>query len=430
MLIGPLSGLRGTASGRIAAGLAASVLIAASVGALARAAFPAAREPSPEVLQAIRLLLSSDPREEARGERALKRMGAAIVPELRYWVRKARNEADRVEIVLSDIEGAPEGKASSERMSASEFFHRKLVECRDLYRNGQVRLAASTAEAVVLLDPESPYAWELRRLVRRARERLVAEEVLEPLIEVEKLVYEAGETAEITFRITNHEARPARIRLDKGVLGTMDTLVTRQFLDGSARREELKLRIQVPQEVDQILIGPGRSWEQRVEFAAAAEWPRQGMVARVQVAGRFRPTRWTVEAKDENLSLSMPGVEFWVVPAGESAQCDRPLEKLTAALFFEKLEPFFVGGQLSVWAGEDDPYFNEKAIETLIMNMKDLDPKRLGLANQFLNQATGQHFPADPARWEAWWNKVTGAAPRGDPPAGDQKPFSTRDAGR
>jgi hypothetical protein len=410
--------------------VAAGIVFAVAVGALARTAFPATREPSPEVLQAIRLLLSSDAKDEARGERALKRMGAAIVPELRYWVRKARNQADRVEIVLSDLEGASPGKVSSERMSASEFFHRKLVECRGLYRDGDSRRAALIAEAMVLLDEESPYAWELRRLARRARERLVAKEVLEPIVEVEKLVYEVGQKPQITFRITNHETRPARIRLDKGVLGTMDTVVTRQFIDGSARREEMKLRIQVPQEVDQILIGPGRSWEQPVEFSAADEWPRQGMVARVQVDGRFRPTRWTVEAKEENLSLAMPRAEFWMVPEGESAECDRPLEKLTAALFFEKLEPLFVGGQLSVWAGEEDPYFNEKAIETLIGNLKDLDPRRLGLANQFLNQATGQHFPADPARWDAWWAKTSGGSRKTAAPPPLEKGFSTQDGGQ
>jgi hypothetical protein len=427
MPIGPSPGPRRAGRRRLVAASAALLVFVGAAALFTRAAFPATKEPSPEVLQAIRLLLSSDPKDEARGERALKRMGPAIIPELRYWIRKARNETDRVEIVLSDIEGAPPGSLSSERMSASELFHRKLVESRDLERKGEARRAVAIAEAILLLDPESPHAWEIRRLARRARERLVAEEVLEPILDVEKLVHEVGEKPRITFSITNHENRPARIRLDKGVLGTMDTVVTRQFIDGSARREETKLRIQVPEEVDQILIGPGLTWEHPVELTGTEDWPRQGMVARVQVAGRFRPTRWTVEAKDENLSLPMPRVELWVVPAGQSAGCDRPLEKLTAALFFENLEPFFVGGQLSVWAGEEDPYFNEKTIETLIGTLEELDPRRLGLANQLLNQATGQRFPADATRWKAWWAKVSGAAGKGEPAVPPGKGLSTED---
>ena len=71
---------------------------------------------------------------------------------------------------------------------------------------------------------------------------------------------------------------------------------------------------------------------------------------------------------------------------------------LTAALFFGKLEPFFVGGQLAVWAGEEDPYFNEKLVETLIGNLGELNAERKTMAGRFLNQATGQTLPPDPAR--------------------------------
>jgi len=144
-----------------------------------------------------------------------------------------------------------------------------------------------------------------------------------------------------------------------------------------------------------------------IDFKARDGFPASGMVARILIEGRFRPTRWTVEKEsDENISLSMNRLEIWIVPQGEGSQCDRPLEKLTAALFFGKLEPFFVGGQLSLWAGEDDPYFNEKLVETLISNLEELDPTRLSLAHRFLHQATGQGFDVDPKKWKAWWAKM------------------------
>jgi hypothetical protein len=396
---------------------------------LAGQAFLKTKSPSPEVLQAIRLLLSDDAREEARGEHALKRMGKAIVPELRYWVRKAHNEADRVEIVLSDIEGQESSTLGAEKISASEFFHRKVIECRDLARDGRSREALQLAEAIVLLDKDGPYAWELRRLARRSRERLVAKEVLEPLLDVEKTVYEAGERPEILFRLINHEPRPARIRLDKGILGSMDAAVTAQFIDGNSRRQEMKVRIRVPENVEQILIGPGRVWEQPVELDLG-EIPGDA-VARIQVEGRFRPTRWTVEAEGQNITLSMPRTEYWVVPRGQADGCDRPVEKLTQALFFAKLEPFFVGGQLAVWAGEEDRYLNEKLVHTLVSSLDDLDPPRLALAGLFLNQATGQRLPADGGRWKEWWAKASpGAAPpaagEGAPPREGKKKDSAR----
>ena len=189
--------------------------------------------------------------------------------------------------------------------------------------------------------------------------------------------------------------------------------VTRQFVDGSLKREERRLRIQVPSDVDQILIGPGLTWEHPLEFEGAEDLPASDVVVRAQVAGRFRPTRWSVardgeERRDENITLSMNTAEFWIVPRGESTLCERPLEKLTAALIFGKLEPFFVGGQISVWVGEEDANFNESLVETLVGSLGELDLPRLVVAGRFLAQATGHEFGADAKKWRAWWKKRAG----------------------
>jgi hypothetical protein len=383
------------------------VLALVVLGLAARHGFPGTTEPTPEVLQAIRLLLSEDPKEEARGEHTLRRMGPGIAPQLRYFVRKVRNEADRVAIVLSDIEGKHPDDA--EASSTSRFFHAKLLECRELNRKGEVRRALAIAEAVAVLDTDGPYTWEIRRFARRAKERLVASEILEPEVECRKMVYEAGDKPEVFFRITNHESRLARIRLDKGVLGVVSMAITRLSLDGKSNREEKILRIKLPDTVETILIDPGQTWKHPVEIDTVDAVPRVGIVARIVIEGRFRPTRWTVESKDENVTIPMPRTELWIVPPGEGELAERPLEILTAALFFGKLEPFFVGGQLAVWAGEEDPYFNEKLIETLIGNLGELDADRKTMAGRFLNQATGQTLPPDPERWKEWWAKMTGS---------------------
>jgi len=380
-----------------------------SMALLAREAFLKTAEPTPEVLQAIRLLLSEDSREEARGGHALRRMGTSIVPQLRYFVRKVRNEADRVDIVLSDLEGKGPADPGAASVSTNSFFHAKLLECRELSRKGEVRRALAIAEAVAVLDTDGPYTWEIRRLARRSKERLVAREVLEPEIESRKLVCEAGDKPEVFFRITNHESRLAQIRLEKGVLGTASMSITRFSLDGNSNREERMLRIKVPDNVEAILIEPGKTWEHAVEIDTVDAVPRVGIVARIQIEGRFRPTRWTVESKDENLSIRMPRTELWIVPPGEGELAEKPLEMLTAALFFGKLEPFFTGGQLAVWAAEEDPYLNEKVVETLIGNLAELDAGRKAIAGRLLNQATGQALAPEPARWKEWWGKMTGS---------------------
>jgi len=128
-----------------------------------------------------------------------------------------------------------------------------------------------------------------------------------------------------------------------------------------------------------------------------------GMVARVQIHGRFRPTRWTTEDKNENLSLSLPRMEFWIVPTGQSTLSDRPLQKLTAALLFNRQAAFFVGGQLAVWIGHEDPIYNGKLVETLVKHLDTLDGARLIGACRFLEQATGMVFGAEPEKWKSWW---------------------------
>src|SRR6185436_15108236 len=118
---------------------------------------------------------------------------------------------------------------------ANELLHRKLLEVRGLLRQGEPKSALELAEALLLLDRQGPHAWELRRLSRRARERVITRDVLEPDIEIERNVYEVGERPEVLFRLINHKDVEASIEISKGVLGEVDVTVTRCFLDGSVR---------------------------------------------------------------------------------------------------------------------------------------------------------------------------------------------------
>ncbi len=365
-------------------------------------------KPTAEVLQGIRLLLSLDPRESAHGEALLKRLGLSIVPQLRYWVRKMQTELERVGVVLHAIEGRSGTSLSAERLSVSQFFHLKLLEAQAFSRQGEHMKALEVAGALLLLDPATPLAWDLRRLARRSREQMMSKEVLEPSIEAEKLVYEVGEEPKITFRLVNHQESEAVIEVHKGVLGEVDATVTIVLIDGSSRRNQIRLRLQAPAETRRIVIQPKKAWEQKVPFSPMDDVPLGGAVARVQIGGRFRPTDWRVDGSADlgSLGMNLSEAELWIVPPGEASQSESPLEKLAAASFFKKEQPFFVGGQLAVWAAERDAHFNEKLIETLLGSVDELDPPLLKLAVRFLQEITGENMEADPARWKLWWQKT------------------------
>ena len=362
-------------------------------------------QPSPEVLQALRLLLSPDPKDQDRGEAILKRMGPGAAPQLRYWIRKVESEVDRVRVFLEKHAGTPKGAPRASRITLDEHFHRKLLEARELGRAGDHQRALAIAEAILLLDPSSPHAWELRRLARRSRERIVFTEVLEPSLETERLVYEVGEETQAVFRLINHRDSDAVIDIQKGVLGEVDVSVTICHIDGSQKREQTRLRLKAPEDVQRIVLAPRKSWEKRIPVDLNAELPLSGAVGRVQIGGRFRPSSWRIDgdAEQGNLALLLSECEFWIVPPGESRHSENPLEKLAVAVLFKKVEPFFIGGQLGVWAAEGDAYFNEKLLATLIETLGDLEEERLKLAVRFLGELTGEDHGADAGKWQAWW---------------------------
>lgn len=369
------------------------------------ASSPELKTVSAEVQQALRMALSGKPEDVARGEGLLKRMGPGAASEVRLWLQNVSQKRARAQALLAELEGV-EGRAlGMASLGASEFLQRKILECRSLAAQGEYARAVEMVEAILLLDRKNPSAWLLHRMARQFRERRVARDVLEPIVEVEKLVYEVGEQPAIKFRLVNHRRKSVNIKLLKGVLGEIDVSVTKVFFDGNMRRDQTKLNIRVPSAVKQMIIGPGDSWEHQVQFDVPEPLPLSGVVVRVRLGGRFRPSHWSVEGVDENLGLTAGGAEFWIVPPGEAALCERPLEKLTAALFFGRLEPFFVGGQLSVWAGQEDAYFNEKLVVTLVNNMEHLEAIRLEIAGRLLSQATGRSIAADPKAWKEWLKK-------------------------
>ncbi len=359
-------------------------------------------KPSIEVRRAVRLLHSSKENDQRRGRNQLLLLGPAVAPQLRYWIRGLRENSAKVEDVLAVIEGDG-GRSARLSYHLEQFFNDKFRAASSLKDRGEYQRAQRIASALLTLDPSQPGAWELRRFVSECARRIAAKELLEPSFVVERLVYEVGELPELVFRIRNHNHARARIHLEKGMLGRARVTMDVYSANGVSRRVEQQVMVRAAAPGDLIVIGPGRTWEQKVPLNLGEPLPLSGMVARVQVTGRFRPTRWTTGDKNDNLSLSLPRTEFWIVPTGQSTLGDRPLQKLTAALLFDREAAFFVGGQLAVWVGQDDPIYNGKLVETLVAHLDTLSGPRLAGALRFLEQATGMGFGSEPEKWQRWW---------------------------
>jgi hypothetical protein len=361
---------------------------------------------SPEVRRAIRELVSSDAAERLRGEQTLRRLGVRVAPQIEQWLNHVRLETDMVERVLADIIRGESTESSSPlldlELRAAAYFDRKRREVRELLDGGDYRRARELAEAMLVLEGDGALSFELRRLVREARERLTARE-LEPRIDVAELIYEVGEKPEFVFRLHNRSQRPARVEVDRGVLGELDIEVTSQYQDSSSRESEARINLRRDAASDVISLGPGEVWTYKVPFQLEEELPLAGMAARVRFQATFRPRRWEIEGlKDSNIPLRAEASEFWLVPPGQKRAVADPLSRLKKAVVFRKPEAFLVAGWLCVWGGERDADLNEKLVDLLVNDYEALDPPLEKLAQKFLEKATGRNL-ARAEEWRAWW---------------------------
>ena len=386
---------------------------ATQAGRSVKAASPyAVAKTSTEVRQAIRQVLSSDERQRRQGRYKLETLGKKFLPEIRYWIRATRSRIDKIEQLATEIEG--DGVGSFQLIgSADRFLDAKFEEATRLAIDGEFRQAEQLARAILLLDENRPQSWLVRQFIRDCQERLATTELLEPSFFVSRQVYEVGEIPELTFRLANRQDRQVVVYLDKGVLGEATVVVRLHFSNGEWKNSEVRVSVRANSPTDRIVLGPGRAWQRTVRFKLDEPMPLFGAVARVKFGGRFRPTRWIANDPNENLALPLASASFWIVPPSQAPLSDRPLQKMTAALLFNRKESFFVGGQLSVWAAEEDPVYNGKLVETLIRRLDALDEESLRHATWFLSQATGEDHEADPKRWVKWWNshRRNGAGP-------------------
>ncbi|MEM7233366.1 MAG: hypothetical protein AAF517_14405 [Planctomycetota bacterium] len=361
------------------------------------------RAPTSAIRDAVRDLLSSDRGRAQRARRRLLRAGIDIAPELRYWVQRVQYDTDRVSQMLDEIlrrAGRPtEGRRSD---SIEAFFSHKISTARFLAQTGNYRQARSLSEALLTLRPESAMSWELRRLVRECRDRVLAEE-LEPRVDLGEFVYEVGDEPTATFRLINRSPEQARIEIPDGVLGQLRIVVTLRGIDGSRSSFESPSIIRVS-DLTSLTLRPGESWEQEVRLPdLSRRIPIGGVVARVRITGNFRPFRWQFDGdRESNVAITVAPTEYWIVPPAQKRKIKSPLQALVAALVFDKTEAFLVGGQLSVWASRRDPVLNEKLIDLLIGHLDEFEGVRLRLARGFLVEATGKQYKEN-EDWKRWW---------------------------
>ncbi len=369
----------------------------------------------------MRLFMDPSPPRQAEGEKALRAMGSKAVPHLQSWLARQEGETERVRSLLYQLGGGA-GDESEILTAARPFLSFQAAQAWSRFHDGHHEEAKRRAEAILKLDPISPEIWSLRRLVRLCEERLIARGFLQPSLEFRGLVYGLDETPRVLFRLINRSKGGVAVRADRGILGQLQVTAEFRYMDGSLRREEKTVPLETDPGIERISIAEGGSLEREIPLPIEGLRPTRGVVVRVRAVGKFQPPQWGVEDVNLSRTLNLPPSECWLVPLGEKGDAGRPLQKLQSAILRHDLHAFFVGGWLSVWAGEDDVLLNERLLKAIVECLDSLDENGIAVADALLSAATGvkrdkkeNDAEAIARHWKGWWNdrRKRGAGPTG-----------------
>ncbi len=414
-------------AGAVAPALSLVILVAAWALALAPSPAHAEDEYSREFLRALRRFLGSTATARAEGERALRRLGKQVMPQIARWIEKTRTELARLEGLRAEIDPAAGSDDADERV-VRDFFTRKLDEGWRSLRDGDHDTARRIAEALEALDPDTSRVYDYRRLLRASQKRLIRSEVLEPAVEFVERVYEVGTTPSVRFRLINRQVKQLVIRAERGILGTLEISYHRSFIDGSNRREVRTMPVTTLDRAERIVLPARREYARDIAIEFDEALPPAGAVARLSVVGKFRPSQWGVGRVNVSETLELPETECWIVPESETALAEDPIRRIEMALIFRNIGAFFAAGQLAAWAAEEDPEMADRLVRVLVAALDELDAVGFEIADGLLRQTSGvsARTKTDPDFWRDWLRGRPGAAsrprarPRGlpEPPRG------------
>ena len=393
-------------------GLSGRRIVLRTVGLLAVLLLPVpmssalAQDESRNFRRALRLYLSDKAKDRKAGEAALRKMSQAALGQLKSWIAKAEKNLARVSRLTAQLD--PESAPESDRQ-LRDFFLGKLEEGWDRLHDGNPVEARRIVEALLTFDGRSPRVFDYHRLLRATERRSLRDRVLEPSVRFTERVYEIGEEPIAIFRLRNRLEEQLVIGAQRGILGSLTIIIDRSPIQGSVHQDVTRSPIRTFQGVERLVL-PGKGEKEiRIPIPLEESLSTSGLVLRVRIEGRFRPSRWEVEGKSVNLALPIPLAECWIVPVAQRRLVLSPLRKFEVALILRDIDTFFTAGQLAVWAAEEDEELKERLVKLLVGSLPQLDDYGFAIARRFLRQLSGLSGPelakADRAFWKEWYEK-------------------------
>lgn len=331
----------------------------------------------------------------------------------RGLVQAARDEEGLLDDLLEDVlrrldAAAKRDPAAPGRAVETTWVAEKYGLALDRYLAGDAWGALRLIDAILAIEPGAAERPKLLRLARRARDKVLRENVLLADLLPGATTLVPAEPLRARVRLTNVGREPVVMRVGDGTLGVVSVEFEELSQDGRRTRTRTEARVGAPAKLE---LAPGKSVELPVELPSPhAKLPAE-LLGRYRLGGRLRAHTMLVGDAAYPFFVPLLPAEVLVVQPG-----DVPLATDARAAFHAAVQAgqqesggalagaarrAFVAGML---LARDDP---DQAVALAVAAL-EAEATRGAVADALcavLARATGEPLGFTREEWLAWWRK-------------------------
>ncbi|MCI0343799.1 MAG: hypothetical protein L0216_22060 [Planctomycetales bacterium] len=320
--------------------------------------------------------------------------------------RSLAGVASLVAALIAASAGAQEGRAPSEAARRAEFAYlaRKWEEAKVQFARGNDEKVVAMANALLVLEPELPWKDEVVSLRLRAKDRMVARDVVEAAILCDSPRATVGDVIRLRVRIAARTEDPLSWVLapegeSPGARASL-TVTIREW--GAGRVESLATaRLPIEGLPESATLKKGEAIEGTVAVPTVAYAPLRVTARTYEFEGVVRPASLAAGTRAVFRPIVLDPVRVEVLPRGwerlagdpvaalrEAVREERPVRLLLAAA----LVPDGVRGEAAeaLFDALGSPFEREATAPAVMAALRRL---------------TGEALPDDRAAWLALWSR-------------------------
>jgi hypothetical protein len=377
------------------------------------------QDPREAARRYIEYLADEDPAIRKMAVEGLKRLGKDAVPALEKLLEaKGALEVYRI---LQDIDGPrafdprwPDEKElptpeilkkdlpKIERSESEKYVHARFAEAVANYHAKNYHRAYELANALLVLEPSSRYAEEIRKLRRLSDTMITQESLLKSQVVTSMGAGVVGERLEFRLRMENVFKGPVKVSWGNGagpeVKGYAVVHIVVEALEPHTMSTTMANRDEVLYFDKQADIAMGGQWELTFGVDTSGDFEKDTETLR-----RYTIWAWTQPSKIETgygnqaKRLTFTPARVFVVPKKYEHLVEDPVGSLKKAMELGNTREVFMAAMLAPSDRRDE------VAGMLVEAIQKAQPAGRITIGKLLTFVTDQRLGDDPKAWKEWW---------------------------